>query len=124
MSIELNHTIVNAADNLETARFFTELLGLEDPVSVYGGHFQQVHLSNEVTLDVMTTPSPIARQHYAFLVTEQEFDQIFDRIRERNIEFHANPDGSGIGEINHRSGGRGVYFFSPEGHALEALTVA
>jgi hypothetical protein len=124
MSIELNHTIVNASDNLETARFITELLGLEEPVAVFGGHFQQVRLSNEVTLDVMTTPSPITRQHYAFLVSEVEFDEIFARIRERNVEYYANPDGSGVGEINHYAGGRGVYFFSPEGHALEALTVA
>ncbi|WP_019200855.1 VOC family protein [Tsukamurella sp. 1534] len=124
MSIELNHTIVAAADNLETARFLTEMLGLEGPVAVAGGHFQQVKLANGVDLDVMTVAPPIHRQHYAFLVSEREFDEIFGRITDRGLEFYAHPDGSGRGEINHNFGGRGVYFFSPDGHALEALTVA
>ncbi|KXO89321.1 VOC family protein [Tsukamurella pseudospumae] len=122
MSIALNHTIVAASDNFETARFLTEVLGLEAPVDVEGGHFQQVRLANEVALDVMTVPGPIHPQHYAFLVSEPEFDEIFARIRERGLAFHAHPDGSGVGEINHRFGGRGVYFPSPDGHALEALT--
>ena len=122
MGIELNHTIVHAADNLETARFLTEMFGLEEPVR--GGRFQQVRLANDVTLDVMTSPAPIHRQHYAFLVSESEFDGIFARIKARGLDFYANPDGSGQGEINRRRGGRGVYFFSPDGHALEALTVA
>ncbi|CAM3839711.1 VOC family protein [Tsukamurella ocularis] len=124
MSIELNHTIVAATDNLETARFLTDLLGLEGPVDVGGGHFQQVRLANDVVLDVMTVPGPIHPQHYAFLVSEREFDEIFARITERGLSFHAHPDGSGVGEINHRFGGRGVYFPSPDGHALEALTAA
>lgn len=124
MSIQLNHTIVAATDNLETARFITDVLGLEAPVSIGDGHFHQVHLSNDVDLDVMTVPAPIRPQHYAFLVSDAEFDEIFGRIRARGIDFYANPDGSGHGEINHRFGGRGVYFRSPEGHALEALTAA
>lgn len=124
MSIELNHTIVHATDNLATARFITEILGIDDPVDVAGGHFQQVRLANDVMLDVMTSPPPIHRQHYAFLVSEKEFDEIFGRITERGLTYFANPDGSGEGEINHHFGGRGVYFFSPEGHALEALTAA
>ncbi|GAA0999793.1 VOC family protein [Nocardiopsis tropica] len=124
MSIELNHTIVAATDNLETARFLTEMLGLEGPVDVGGGHFQQVRLANSVVLDVMTRPAPIHPQHYAFLVSETEFDEILARIKQRGLAFHAEPDGSGVGEINHRFGGRGVYFPSPDGHALEALTAA
>ncbi|MCO1578030.1 VOC family protein [Crossiella sp. SN42] len=120
MAIELNHTIVHSTDKKAAAEFLTGLFGLPDPVPF--GPFMGVELSNQVTLDyidVDTTPVP---NHYAFLITEAEFDEIYGRIKERGIEHWADPTQTKPGEINTNDGGRGVYFLGPDGHFLEVLT--
>jgi catechol 2,3-dioxygenase-like lactoylglutathione lyase family enzyme len=119
MPVELNHTIVAASDPETSARFLAEVLGLSPP-TVYGP-FQVVDTTNAVSLDFMRS-SEITPQHYAFLVTEEEFDEIFGRIRDQGLEYWAGPGRSGPGEINTRDGGRGVYFEDPNAHSLEILT--
>ena len=121
MAIDLNHTIVHARDRHETARHFAEVLGLEEPASY--GPFLVVQLANGVSLDVMEDPAPHA-QHYAFLVGEDEFDQIFERIEQRGIPYWADPFHRTPGAINHGDGGRGVYWEDPNGHSLEIITRA
>ncbi|BBC36515.1 uncharacterized protein SGFS_078090 [Streptomyces graminofaciens] len=122
MSVKLNHTIVHARDNRESAEFFAGLLGLA--ITSEWGPFIAVDLSNGVTLDFATIPADrIASQHYAFLVSEEEFDAAYARIRERGIEHYADPHRRQPGEINHNDGGRGVYFMDPAGHAMELITV-
>ncbi|MGW3208913.1 VOC family protein [Streptomyces sp. NPDC001135] len=122
MPVELNHTIVHARDNRESARFFTELLGLE--ITGEWGPFVAVALSNGVTLDFATVPADrITPQHYAFLVSEEEFDAAYARIVERGIEHYADPHQRRPGTINHNDGGRGVYFMDPAGHPMELITV-
>ncbi|MEU3035920.1 VOC family protein [Streptomyces griseoaurantiacus] len=122
MSVELNHTIVHARNNRESAEFFAELLGLE--ISGEWGPFVAVELSNGVTLDFATTPEEhIASQHYAFLVSEEEFDAAYERIGRRGIKHYADPYRRQPGAINHNDGGRGVYFMDPAGHAMELITV-
>ena len=79
-------------------------------------------MSNGVSLDVMQVEGPIERQHYAFLVSEPEFDAIFARIQERGLPYNADPAGRTPMQINTRDGGRGVYFRDPNGHSLEAIT--
>ena len=74
----LNHTIVAAHDHAGSATFMAELLGLPAPVML--GPFALVQVSEATTLDFMETDGPVTSQHYAFLVTEAEFDEIFDRI--------------------------------------------
>jgi catechol 2,3-dioxygenase-like lactoylglutathione lyase family enzyme len=81
-----------------------------------------VHAGNEVTLDFMDADGEITPQHYAFLISEAEFDEIFARIRERKLPYWADPTQHQRGEINTRDGGRGVYFEDPNGHLLEILT--
>src|SRR5437667_375162 len=61
-------------------------------------------------------------QHYAFLVSEKEFDQIFGRIKERGLDYWADPGRKEKGRINRHFGGRGVYFLDPSGHLLEIIT--
>jgi catechol 2,3-dioxygenase-like lactoylglutathione lyase family enzyme len=119
MAIELNHTIVASRDNKAAAKFVTDLLGLSG--STLFGPFEVVELSNGVSLDFMDADE-IHPQHYAFLLTEDEFDQVFGRIKEQNLTYWADPMHSEQGEINTRDGGRGVYFDSPDGHYLEILT--
>jgi catechol 2,3-dioxygenase-like lactoylglutathione lyase family enzyme len=121
MSVELNHTIVHSRDNRESAEFLAHILGLE--VGAEWGPFVPVETSNKVTLDFATIPAQsIVMQHYAFLVSDKEFDAAFDRIKQGGIPYFADPHGRQPGEINHNHGGRGVYFMDPSGHGMEIIT--
>jgi catechol 2,3-dioxygenase-like lactoylglutathione lyase family enzyme len=120
MTIKLNHTIVAARDQRASAMFLAEVLGLPAPVPF--GPFLGVQTGNDVTLDFLETAEEIASQHYAFLVSEKEFDAIFARIKSRQIPYWADPYQRQSGKINTRDGGRGLYFEDPNGHLLEILT--
>jgi catechol 2,3-dioxygenase-like lactoylglutathione lyase family enzyme len=73
-------------------------------------------------MDYYKIEGDIARQHYAFLVSEAEFDAAFARIGEAGITYWADPARSKPGEINRHDGGRGCYFEDPDGHLLEIIT--
>jgi catechol 2,3-dioxygenase-like lactoylglutathione lyase family enzyme len=120
MAIKLNHTIVHARDKRASAEFVTGLLGLPAPEAF--GPFLGVKVANEVTLDFLETDEEIQTQHYAFLVTDVEFDEIFGRIKARGVPYWADPGQSQEGRINHHFGGRGVYFEDPAGNLLEIIT--
>ncbi|MDI3390574.1 VOC family protein [Streptomyces sp. B-S-A8] len=121
MTIELNHTIVAAHDKKASAAFLADLLGLE--VGPPYGPFVPVQIPNGVTLDYLDAgDGPITSQHYAFLVSEGEFTEIFGRIQAAGVEFYADPGHRHVGEINTNDGGRGAYFSDPNGHNLEILT--
>ncbi|RZQ59922.1 VOC family protein [Amycolatopsis suaedae] len=120
MAVELNHTVIAATDKQRSAKFLTDLLGL--PEAQPFGPFLVVQTGNDVSLDFMDTEGDIRSQHYAFLVSEREFDEIFGRIREGGVDYWAGPGHQGPGEINTNDGGRGVYFDDPDGHVLEILT--
>ncbi len=120
MSVSLNHTIVWATDKHASSAFLTAVLGLPDATSFYG--FMAVEVANGITLDYQSRSGPIDGQHYAFLVSEQEFDEIYGRIKARGLDHWADPMRLQLGEINHDDGGRGVYFPDPDGHLLEILT--
>ncbi|HEY9745070.1 MAG TPA: VOC family protein [Oculatellaceae cyanobacterium] len=120
MPAALNHTIVKSKNSEAAAKFWTDILGLPAPGRL--AHFQVVEMANGVSMDFMETDEDVTPQHYAFLVSEQEFDEIFDRIRARGIPYWADPQASRQGEINRRDGGRGLYFEDPDGHFLEILT--
>jgi len=120
MTVRLNHTIVHARDKRASATFLADILGLPDAIPF--GPFLAVQTSNDVTLDFLDADGEITVEHYAFLVDENEFDEIFGRIRERNLPYWADPARQQPNEINTRDGGRGVYFEDPSGHVLEILT--
>jgi catechol 2,3-dioxygenase-like lactoylglutathione lyase family enzyme len=120
MPVELNHTIVMVRNKAESARFYTDILGLAEATRF--GHFLVVTLANRVSLDFDETESKIVPLHYAFLVSEGEFDESFARIRARGLGYWADPMRTRPGEINYHNGGRGVYFQDPNGHLLELLT--
>jgi catechol 2,3-dioxygenase-like lactoylglutathione lyase family enzyme len=120
MAVTLNHTIVSARDSEKTAAFLAEILDLPAPTRF--GPFHVVDAANGVSLDVLAADGAIAPQHYAFLVSEPEFDDIFGRIDRRNLSYWADPGQTKPAEINHHDGGRGVYFEDPNGHLLEILT--
>ena len=121
MTIKLNHTIVHSRDKRAAAEFFATLFGRPAPVPF--GPFLGVQLDNEVTLDFLNADGmEIQMQHYAFLVSDEEFDRIFGRIKERGLKYWADPGQKQEGEINRHFGGRGVYFEDPSGHLLEIIT--
>jgi catechol 2,3-dioxygenase-like lactoylglutathione lyase family enzyme len=121
MTVKLNHTIVHSRDPRAAAEFYSALFGLREPSPF--GPFYDVEVANEVTLAFLDAEGmQIQTQHYAFLVSEAEFDQIFGRVRERGLSYWADPGRSREGEINRHYGGRGVYFQDPSGHLLEIIT--
>ncbi len=125
MEITLNHTIVPAHDRLESARWYARIFGFEFVKE--WGHFAVVKVNSTLTLDFMNTEDEFAFHHYAFKVNDQEFDEIFGRVKAENIEFCSTPYAAVTnkfdGKINHNDGGRGVYFKDANGHILEILTV-
>ncbi len=120
MAVELNHTIVNVRDKAASAAFYTEILGL--PPATSFGPFAVVEVSNGVSLDLADDHGEVRSQHYAFLVSEPEFDEIFGRIQARGLTYWADPGENRPGEINHNDGGRGVYWKDLDGHKLEIIT--
>ncbi|MEO8182391.1 MAG: VOC family protein [Deltaproteobacteria bacterium] len=120
MTVELNHTIVWCRSPEKSSSFLVEVLGLALPTRL--GPFHVVQVSNGVSLDFHSTGAEIAPQHYAFLVGEADFDAIFARLRERALDYWADPAQRLQGEINRNDGGRGAYFQDPDGHLLEIIT--
>jgi catechol 2,3-dioxygenase-like lactoylglutathione lyase family enzyme len=119
MPVQLNHTIINVSNKSESARFLAQILGLDEPTPY--GPFLVVQVDNEVSLDFFDAGT-VHPQHYAFLVGESEFDEIFDRIEQRELPYWADPHKHRPGEINTNDGGRGVYWDDPDGHVLEIIT--
>ena len=121
MTVELNHTIVHAREPKASAAFLAEILGRPAPARF--GPFWTVALDNGVTLDyIHGGDDERIIEHYAFLVSEPEFDRIFARIQERGLSYWADPGHQQPGQISQRDGGRGIYWDDPDGHVLEIIT--
>jgi catechol 2,3-dioxygenase-like lactoylglutathione lyase family enzyme len=120
MAIELNHTIVPAHDKVASAKFFARIFGLryEGPES----YFAPVRVNATLTLDFANS-TQFEPHHYAFKVSEEEFNAIFARIQAEGLRYGSEPNALDDMKTNHRGGGRGVYFRDPNGHILELLTV-
>lgn len=118
MAITLNHTVVPAHDKHASAQFLARLFGLETGEMA---HFVQVKVNDSLTLDY-DNRDEFESHHYAFQVSEEEFDAIFKRVKDAGLSYSADPMHRQVGEINHRLGGRGFYFYDPDGHNFEILT--
>ncbi len=119
MEITLNHTIVPSHDNVMSAKFYERIFGFEFVKE--WGHFAVVKVNSTLALDFIVE-NDFSSNHYAFKVSEQQFDEILERIKLDNIVFGSGPSSVDDGNINHNYGGRGVYFKDPNGHVLEILT--
>jgi catechol 2,3-dioxygenase-like lactoylglutathione lyase family enzyme len=119
---ELNHTIVNVEDPLASTRFMTEVFGF--PEAQPFAHFLVITTDNGVCLDFDKAEPPIVAGHYAFLVSDAEFDEIFARVEARSLDWWGDPFKRRPREIYTHFGGRGIYFCEPSGHLLEILTKA
>jgi catechol 2,3-dioxygenase-like lactoylglutathione lyase family enzyme len=120
VNVQLNHTIVWCRDKRASAAFITQLLGL--PAATPFGQMLVVKLGNGVSLDYFDSDDKIAMQHYAFLMDEDTFDDVFARVRERGLRYWADPGKQRTGETYVHNGGRGLYFDDPDGHLLEIMT--
>ena len=120
MAIVLDHTIVPAKDKTASAKFFAELFGLT--VKPGQGHFAQVQVNEGLTFDFADEPQPRSH-HYAFHISEAEFEEIFGRVKAKGIAYGSGPYNHTDGQIYMRRGGRGFYFEDPNGHLLEVMTV-
>ena len=118
MAIILNHTIVPAHDKDASARSFAQIFGLTyEGVS---GHFAPVRVNETLTFDFDDAKN-FDFHHYAFHVSDEEFDAILKRVRDAGLSFGNDP-WNREGTLNHRNGGRGFYFDDANGHVFELLT--
>ena len=120
MTVQLNHTIVWCRDQAKSANFLAEVLGLPAPRRLF--HFLVVDLANGVSMDYYQQDDVGSIQHYAFLVSDAEFDPILERVKTRVPQIWADPARTQAGQINTHFGGRGFYFQDPDGHLLEVIT--
>jgi catechol 2,3-dioxygenase-like lactoylglutathione lyase family enzyme len=121
MAVELNHIIIPSRDKHASSRFLAQILGIDAPRPV--SHFMAVQLENGVTLDY-DDADEFRAQHCAFLVGDDEFDAIFERVTAAEITYYADPSHRYAGVVNTRNGGRGFYFADPDGHNMEVFTAA
>ena len=131
MTIRLDHTIVPATDKVASAAFFADIFGLT--VKLGPGHFAQVQVNESLTLDFADAPEPWGgpgfdprtgqSHHYAFHVSEAEFEAIFGRVQAKGLLYGSGPYQHTDGQLYTRRGGRGFYFEDPYGHLLEVMTV-
>lgn len=95
MEITLNHTIVPSKDNVELAKFYEKIFGFK--FIKEWGHFAVVKVNSTLTLD-FDTRDHFSKNHYAFKVNDQQFDEILDRIKLDNITFGSGPYSSDDGK--------------------------
>ena len=119
MAITLDHTIVPARDKVASAQFFARIFGLKYEGAM--GHFAPVRVNDTLTLD-FDNRDEFEAHHYAFHVSDEEFDAIFGRVKAEGVVYGSEPFGQDNMQVNTRRGGRGFYFKDPNGHSLELLT--
>jgi len=119
MTVALDHVILPTSDQAATAAFVAKMLGVPEGKQL--GHFIALQLDNGVSVDVMETDRHES-VHLAFLVDDDTFDRAMDVLHTEQLPHWADPGHTQAGTINHRLGGRGVYFADPGGNNLELLT--
>ena len=121
MTITLNHTIVPAKNKETAARWFADLFGLRiaDETDDW---FAKVKLNQGLTLLFSDEAARFESHHYAFHVSEAEFDAILTRVKAAALAYGSGPGDPDNGKLNRWNGGRGCYFRTPDGHLLELMT--
>jgi catechol 2,3-dioxygenase-like lactoylglutathione lyase family enzyme len=120
MTIMLNHAIVPARDKVAAAKFFAGIFGLKRGRTNY---FAPVRVNKTLTLLFSDEDEKFETHHYAFHVSNREFDAIFGRIKKAKLTYGSAPWSLDDGKLNDWNGGHGVYFRDPNGHVLELMTV-
>ena len=121
MSITLDHTIVPAHDKVASAKFFADLFGLEYPGPM--GPFAPVRINESLTLDFDDRWKKFEVHHYAFHVSDAEFDAIFSRVKEAGLVYGSQPSSLTDMKVDEMGRGRKVYFRDLANHVLEIRTI-
>ena len=123
MGVQLDHFIVPCRDQVAAAKRLAEILGVSW-AEKGAGPFSPVYVNDGLTLDFIQTDEAFPVHHYAFRVSEEDFDAIFGCIKAARIPFRSQPHGAMDMKINTHHGGRIVYWEDPAGHYWEILTVS
>ena len=115
-----NHTIIAATSRHASAEFYRHVLEADDAPS--WGPFENLRLDGDVLLQFAEPPIEFPPQHYAFLMSEDQFDRALCWIMDSGLEFWADPQRQRPAETNTEHGGRGVYTLDPSGHYIELIT--
>jgi catechol 2,3-dioxygenase-like lactoylglutathione lyase family enzyme len=121
MTIRLNHTIVSAHNKQDAARWFADVFGLAF-AEADADHFAPVRVNDTLTL-LFADAASFDAQHYAFHVSDAEFDAILGRVKDKGLAFGSAPWSRSDRKLNDWGGGRGVYFETPDSHLMELMTV-
>ena len=128
--MELNHLLVPCKDKMESANYFARLMGLPTgPVA----HFAPVKITDGLVLDFAEIDDVslwegdeghFNRQHYAFKVSDDEFESIFGRVKAEGLRYGSGPGHEHLYDmqVDHRRGGQRVYFDELNGHSIEIFT--
>jgi catechol 2,3-dioxygenase-like lactoylglutathione lyase family enzyme len=101
------------------SQFIADILGLT--LVPPTGHFAPVRVNDSLTLD-FDNADTVAHHHYAFHVSDEEFDAALGRVQARGLKYGSGPQAHEDMQLNHRRGGRGFYFHDADGHSWELLT--
>lgn len=119
-SLRLDHTIIPATNKVAAAEFLANILGLK--YEGESGPFAPLQINDSLTLDFDDSDGPIHSHHLAFLISEADFDAVLQRLRSGGLTYGSDPFAQDNLRINHRLGGRGLYFKDPNGHSWEVMT--
>ena len=123
MTIELDHVLVPARDQVGSARKLAELLGVPWSATTLGP-FSAVYVNDGLTLDFLATDEALPVEHFCFRVSEARFDEVLARLQAAGIPYRSDVRGPVDHRINTTYGGRMLYWNEPEGHQWEMLTVS
>ncbi|RZJ09402.1 MAG: VOC family protein [Rubrivivax sp.] len=124
MPAVLDHLLVPARDRRAAAERLAAILGVPWSAQATVGPFSAVYVSDDLTVDFdqVEDSAAVPLQHYAFRVSDGEFDALMSRLKELGIAWRSTPIGPDDFQVNMYGGGRIVYWREPDGHAWEALT--
>ena len=124
MPAVLDHLLIPARDRRAAAERLAAILAVPWSAQAAVGSFSAVYVSDELTVDFdqVEAGAQVPLQHYAFRVSEAEFDDLLERLKALGIAWRSTPIGPDDYQINTHGGGRLVYWREPDGHAWEALT--
>ena len=121
MGIRLDHLIVPSRYQVQGAKFLAGLLDI--PCADRQGTFSPVYVNETLTVD-FADRERFESHHFAFSVSDAEFDAIFRRIQTAGIPYRSRPRSENDMQINTRLGGKNVYWEDADGHLWEILTIS